>query len=185
MKNVPWSYEAGPPPNPSVRTRRNAGGRRKEVSGSEKASVTQKPGCQGRAWLWREEAESVVSEVLEELPSRLLVLSGEWSVLNQRTSLVMRNWKPWMDLQKRKLGSPLNAGPLGQAPCISYNMIGLRLSGGSAASEAECGKTEGRFWAVPVIGEGHPPSTGTKGIQGYKMSYHAVESSAQCIWTCR
>lgn len=86
-----------------------------------------------------------------------------------------------MDLQTRKQGSPLNAVPLGPPPCVSHNTTWLRLSGDSAASEVECGKREGRLWAVPVVGGGHPPSTGIQGVQGYEMSYHAVDSSAQCI----
>ena len=86
-----------------------------------------------------------------------------------------------MDLQTRKQGSPLNAGPLGPPPCVSHNTTWLRLSGDSAASKAECGKTEERLWAVPVVGGGHPPSADIQGIQGYEMSYHAVDSSAQCI----
>lgn len=47
------------------------------------------------------------------------------------------------------------------------------------------GKTEGKCWAIPVVGGGHPPSAGTQGVQGYEMSYHAADSSAQRIWTCR
>ena len=168
MKKVPWNQDTGPPLNPSVRMKSNLGGRWKEASGPEKAWVTLKPGCQGRAWLWREGSESVVSEVLEELPFRLLVLSGEWSVLNQRTSLKLRNWHLWMDLQTRKQGSPTNAGPLGPLPCVSHNPIRLHLSRGPAASEMEWGENRREASGYPS-GWRRPPTfrrrTGCTGIR--------------------
>lgn len=155
----------GPPPNPSVRIKEQPWREAKK-----KFLVPRRHHCgnldvKAGAWLWREEAESVVSEVLEELPSW-----SSWCSLESGQCWI-RGLASWWGIQpwtSRRAGKPTQGSwTFGTVPCISYNTIGLHLSGGSAASEAECGKTEGSFGLSQWLEEAtHLPQA--QSIQGYR-----------------
>lgn len=90
----------------------------------------------------------------------------------------MLDQRTLMGHQTRKQSSSLNTESLGPPYCVSHDTVSLLLRGDSATSGVEPWEMEGLLLVVPVIGCPWS-STDLQGIQGYKMSHDARDSSAQ------